>query len=114
MQIDTRVSDGIAVVSVAGELDIQSSPELAAHLNAPEASAAAHLIVDLTGVSFLDSSGLGTLVAVNRAVTARGARMTLAGPRSNIDRILRISRMSEIIPVFNTVNEAIASSYPAE
>jgi anti-anti-sigma factor len=60
----------------------------------------AGLIVDLEGVSFIDSAGLGLLLVVNREVTRRGGRWALVGASPAVTRILEITRADRLLPLF--------------
>lgn len=90
------------VVRVRGELDMSTTPGLAEALTnaAPVAST---IVVDLSAVSFLDSSALGTLVAAGRARNDGGGRLQV-GPRSAVvDRVLEITGLSQTSEVFDVL-----------
>ena len=98
----------LAIVTVDGEIDIQSAPELTARLQELDAQGAQHVIVELSGVTFLDSSGLGALVAAQRSLDARGATFSIVGARPHIQKILMITRVIELIDSYDTVEDAVA------
>jgi anti-sigma B factor antagonist len=59
-----QLDPGIVLVTIAGDLDMQTVPRVTASLAHTNALSARHLILDLTGVTFLSSSGSGLLIAV--------------------------------------------------
>jgi anti-sigma B factor antagonist len=90
------------VVCVRGELDMSTAPDLAKAL-ADAAPAASTVVVDLSGVSFLDSSAIGTLVTAGRARSEAGGRLQV-GPRSTIvDRVLEITGLSQSSDAFDVL-----------
>jgi stage II sporulation protein AA (anti-sigma F factor antagonist) len=97
-----------AVVVATGEVDLFTAPGLrAALLNAARASA--RVVVDLTGVTFLDSSGLAVLISALQSAGERGQEASphLAGPTPPVRRVLDITRLSEMLPIHETVAEAL-------
>jgi anti-sigma B factor antagonist len=79
--------DGAIVVS--GEIDMAGGPLVEAAANAP--TNPGHVVIDLAGVSFIDSSGLRSLLAVSRAADARGSSVTLRGVGPEVARLLEIT-----------------------
>ena len=68
------------VVSILGELDIATVPHVTAALQDEPVAAAGAVVVDLTGVTFMDSTGLAALMSLKRDLDARGARLLIACP----------------------------------
>ena len=62
---------------------------------------------DLTGVTFMDSSGFGTLLGATRRLRPGGGGLHLAGPNSTIQRMLRLTRLDSIMQVHETAEEAV-------
>ena len=90
------------VVRVRGELDMSTTPGLAEALT-DAAPIASTIVVDLSAVSFLDSSAIGTLVSAGRARKGGGGRLQI-GPRSAVvDRVLEITGLSETSDVFDVL-----------
>ncbi|WP_421119357.1 STAS domain-containing protein [Aquihabitans daechungensis] len=87
-------------VSLAGELDPATAPELHARLTELAADAGVtSVVIDLSEISFLDSSGLRVLVAGNEALRARSADLVLRGPSANVRRILEVTGLADLITV---------------
>lgn len=98
---------GHTLVTVAGEIDIATAPQLCARLT-ELASSGQPVIVDLAQVSFSDAAGLRVLAAARQAAAASGS-LQLAGPQPQMRRLLAISGLDSHIPVAATVAEARAA-----
>jgi len=91
------------LVSVAGELDLETAPRLRALVDAElRQTGARHLLLDLAGVSFLDSSGLGAILGRYRNVAAGGGTMGIAGARTGVKRVLRLSGIAQIVRMYTS------------
>ncbi|HWR23159.1 MAG TPA: anti-sigma factor antagonist [Feifaniaceae bacterium] len=85
-------------VRLSGELDHHSADRVREALDALIADATVKdLVLDLSGVSFMDSSGLGVVLGRYRALSARGGRLLLSGVPANIDRIFRLSGLYALV-----------------
>jgi anti-sigma B factor antagonist len=106
--IDQRtVDERTTVVAVEGELDLARAPSLKwALIDALEAGRN-HLVVDLSATTFMDSTGLGVLVGVNRSLTTE-ARLAIVCPRSSLLKIFELSGMDGAFAIFPALEEALA------
>ena len=94
LRITTTIDErGWLVLTVAGEIDLATAPQLAACL---VDAADRDVAVDLSAVTFLDSSGLSALVAGSRAATANGHVLRTFGERDTIRRVLEISGLDAV------------------
>ena len=85
------VGDGdgeIPVVSVLGEVDLYTAPELLAALRDLSDIAGKHVIVDLTGTTFIDSTGLGVLIAATKMLRLKRGDLHLAGSHGSTERAI--------------------------
>ena len=64
-------------------------------------------IIELSGVDFLGSLGIGMLISVGRALRRRGASLVLVSPQDRVADLLRGARIEELIPIAATVDEAL-------
>jgi anti-sigma B factor antagonist len=95
MSVTVNEGPDRVLVAVAGEIDTASSASLeAALLDAVRGGQ--HLDLDLSGVRFLDSSGLRALVVAQQAVVAQGGRVTLAQSTPLVDRLLEITGLDTL------------------
>jgi anti-sigma B factor antagonist len=93
-------------VRVWGEIDMLTAPRLRAEIDAAIEDGPRLIIVDLTHVSFIDSSGLHVLIAACQRLGPRAfAVVTL---RDNIRRVFAISGVDNMIPIFESINAAVA------
>jgi anti-sigma B factor antagonist len=102
--------DAVTVVTVSGDIDMSTAPDLDDHLTELSDGGSRDIIVDLGKVDFLDSSALGALVGVHKHIAAAGGSLKLVCSHPKIERIFAITRLTEVIPVFLTLDEAQAAS----
>jgi anti-sigma B factor antagonist len=102
--------DGYAVVALCGELDLLDASDIASHLIAAVAAYGPSIIVDLAGLKFIDSCGLGVLVRVLRWTRESGGDLSLAAPRRQVRRVLRITGLIEVFSVYPSVNQAVRAA----
>ncbi|GAA0954954.1 STAS domain-containing protein [Actinocorallia libanotica] len=100
----SRYEDGYLIVAVSGELDIATAPELRAYLFGLLPTASAGLVLDLSGLSFCDSRGIGVLVWARAAVDSA---LAVVAPHRRIARLLQITGLSDVLRVNTTVPEAL-------
>ena len=106
--IRTAAMGDVLVVTVRGELDLTTAPELARARDLV-AGLPAHVVVDLDGVTFLDSSGLNVLMAWKRSLARAGAGLSVVvDPSGPVRRVLEISQLVEALGVVESVDEALA------
>jgi anti-sigma B factor antagonist len=109
----TRV-DGCELLTVEGELDITTAPGMIGALNEAIADMSAPLIVDLTDVVFMDSTGLALLINARRRVMRRGQGFAISCPRRAIARVFEIADMVESLRVCPDAKSArVAATQPA-
>jgi anti-sigma B factor antagonist len=114
VRLDTEVQElsGVHVVRVAGEIDVYTSPELKSALNKAITSGAVNLVVDLTAVDYMDSSGFGTLLGATKRVRPKGGTINLVGCSEAVARMLTITRLNTIFGVFSSLDDALKSMSP--
>lgn len=98
LTIDAVAQGDWTVLVVEGELDLFTCPALRDRVGA--AVAARAVAIDLSGVSFVDSSGLGAVIGARRAVERAGGRFaTIAPPGSALARLLSLAGIDQLLPV---------------
>ena len=99
-------SDGITIARLEGELDKFAADEVLAELESLPSSPAR--VVDLGGLTFLDSAGLHALFAAARFASERGTRLAFVLPHSSpIRRVLELVQIGTVAPVRHSQSEAI-------
>jgi len=110
--IDLSVGDfdGHAVVALRGELDLLDTSDVASHLIAAVAAYGPSIIVDLAGLRFIDSCGLGVLVRVLRWTRESGGDLSLAAPRRQVRQVLGITGLIDVFSVYPSVKQAVRAA----
>lgn len=110
LSLSTRVADaGHSVVEVRGEVDVYTSAMLREQLGELIDGGARHVVVDLTRVDFLDSSGLGVLVGALKRLRTAGGDLSLVCASGNILKIFRITALDRVFTLHDSVEAATAS-----
>jgi anti-sigma B factor antagonist len=105
----------VAVVTVSGEVDMATAPDFEAALeNAVREQDAAALLVDLTGVSFIDSTGLTALVHALERQRWSGGTLAIVSDDRRVATLLEVSRLDRVLRRFPTREAAVASLPGAE
>lgn len=95
-----RPGRGVVVVEVVGELDSYTAPTMRSGIRAAiSASDTRHLRVDLTGLSYIDSSGISALVRCRAEADGRGIDMVVSHPQPQPLKVLRILGLTEHLGV---------------
>lgn len=104
-RVQTDVDDGIHVISVFGEVDVASAPAVGQALQEADLAAATSVVLDLAGVTFLDSAGIRVLLS---AVTASRAGENKLSVRRDyqppVDRVLALAGVIEGLPYLATAH----------
>jgi anti-sigma B factor antagonist len=106
---DRRISDDTHVVTVTGEVDLFTAPEFKQRVLAAVAAGAEHVIVDLTGTRFIDSSSLGALIVANRRLKGRGGRLVVACSAEPIIKTFRITGLDSVFDVVGSLDAALGA-----
>ena len=110
LKLGHYAKDGIEVIDVRGEIDMYTAPRLRELLIDLVSQGSYQLVVNLDEVGFLDSTGLGVLVGGLRRVRAHDGSLDLVCTRERILRIFRITGLTEVFGIYETVDQAIAAT----
>ncbi|HEY3008364.1 MAG TPA: STAS domain-containing protein [Micromonosporaceae bacterium] len=108
LTVSTQAQRGMAVISVAGELDMATAPLLQQHLTELLERGQNRLVFDLADVSFCDSTGLSVFVRAKNNCDAVDGLVRLAAPQRGVLRILEVSGLVDVLRTYPTVAEAVA------
>src|ERR1700752_5128245 len=100
---------GFTVIAVSGEIDVYTGPKLREKLISLVDAGSYQLIVDMEGVEFLDSTGLGVLVGGLKRVRAQDGWIDLVCTQSRILRIFKITGLNKVFSIYDTVADATAA-----
>lgn len=110
MQCTESDQNGVAIMALTGDVDLQNSPELRKLLQAKTSAKCPALVVDFSGVEYIDSSGLATLVEYRRDSQKYKGAFSLAALSTRVRTIFELVRLNEIIPIHTTLEEAVAAT----
>lgn len=110
LSVSRPTSGDIPVVSVTGEVDVYSAPALKDNLTELIKSGVTSIVVDLSGVAFLDSTGLGALVEARSATTEAGGSLPLVCSQERILKLFSITGLDGVFGIHATVESALESA----
>jgi anti-sigma B factor antagonist len=102
---DERREDGIAVLALEGELDLAVAPRMRARIE--HAADGRAVVIDMRGVTFLDSAALKELLRARTELPARDVRLVLVGVPPPVRRLLDLTRTSELFEDAPDVDAAL-------
>ena len=98
------------IVELSGEADATNSEKLREVLDAEIRKQPRAMIIDLSGLRFMDSTALHVILRANRTLDRYGCVLTLAAPRDPVAKVLRLTATDQLIPVYGSVSDATAQS----
>ena len=104
-----RECDSRVVVGLRGELDVAVAVRVVAELSVV-AARERDIIVDLTGLEFIDSSGLAALARVREQARHAGGDLLLAAPQQQVLRLLTLTRLTDVFSIHASVDEAASDA----
>lgn len=107
MNINIERQDNVVIVKPDGEIDLHNSPQLRKTLQDLTKENQPNLLIDLESVSYMDSSGLATLVEVFQSIQKQGKKLALSSPVDTVKNIFTITRLDEIFSIYPTQKEAL-------
>ncbi len=106
---EARTAEGVDVVSVRGEIHLSTAPHFREHLDTVIELGTAKLVLDLSDVTFIDSTGLSVLLNALRMVTQRHGGLALVCKNPTVLRLFEITSLDGTFEIFSDRAEAIAS-----
>ncbi len=107
ISINTTRRGPAHVVQIGGEVDLQSAPKLRAALDEVLKQTPAQLVIDLAGATYIDSSGVGTIVYLKREVERVGGKLVLSGLQPRVRSIFEITQLDRFFQIAGTLEEAL-------
>ncbi len=107
LRIESSTKDGTAVLGLRGEVDVYTAPKLKSSLIDLVDDGTYDIVVDLSEVDFIDSSGLSALVSGLKALRAKGGMLSLSRPHPQALTALRLTMLDRVFPIFPTIEEAV-------
>ncbi|WP_250445226.1 STAS domain-containing protein [Actinotalea sp. C106] len=108
VSVTSRVVGDRTVVDVTGEIDVYTAPALREELASLIDREHTDLVVDLTAVKFMDSTGLGVLVGALKKVRTLGGDLRLVIDQEKILKVFRITALTQVFTIHASIDEALA------
>lgn len=106
LSIVNETVNGQPLVRVAGEIDLNSSPAFRTGLLNLLERKSPMILIDLGGVTYVDSSGVGTIVELKRRADRAGTKVVLFGLQARVRSIFEITRLDKFLSIVATLEEA--------
>lgn len=106
--VETSQSAGRSIVTASGELDAHVAPDLQAQIDPLLQQPSPALVVDLSGVPFIDSTGLGVLVTTLKRVREAGGTLDVVAAAPRVLKVFALTGLDVVIPLHATLPEALA------
>lgn len=105
--LNDRQEGSVSVLEVGGEVDLYTAPKLREKLVELVAAGHTTIVVDMTGVEFLDSTGLGVLVGGLKRVRSHDGSLSLVCNEERVLKLFRITGLTKVFAIHDTVHEAL-------
>ncbi|WP_131737893.1 STAS domain-containing protein [Actinomadura roseirufa] len=99
------------IVAAAGDIDVDSSPRLREFLVGLVDDGARHLVIDLGGVTFLDSTGLGVMVGVFRRLGTANGSLVFAGGTAAVRGVFHMTQLTRVFALHDTLDQALRPAH---
>jgi anti-anti-sigma factor len=108
MQITERRIGQSVILDLVGELTYANRTAFRGAVERSKQTGCRHLILNMQGVRFLDSSALGMLALLSQSLTVTQGVLSLLNPQSYVREIISLANLHRILPVYNTEQDALA------
>lgn len=102
--------DGAVIVRPAGDIDLSGSPTLRQEIRKVTTDKPARLIIDLSGVPYMDSSGVATLVEAMQIARRNNTKLILCALQVKVRSIFEIARLDTVFTIVDTVETALSKA----
>jgi anti-anti-sigma factor len=109
MRSELQIRDGISILRLEGRFSIGSEVEFHSALSQLRESGIVNVILDLGGVPYMDSTGLAFVVDLHKALKRSKGQLFLVGANPRVQQVLALTRIAEIIPVYDCEDAALAA-----
>ncbi|MBE7560392.1 STAS domain-containing protein [bacterium] len=109
MEITTRTHKDVTVIEVEGDVDLSTSPRMRAAILEGFKRKEGRVLVDLTYVRHIDSSGLATLVEGLQLANRGGGRFAICGVENTVRDVFAIAHLGDVFDIYQDQNQAFSS-----
>ncbi|TMD11791.1 MAG: STAS domain-containing protein [Chloroflexi bacterium] len=108
MEVETRPSEnGVTVLAPTGRLDVAGAPALKYAIGEAVKNGPPKVVIDMEGVSFVDSTGLGSVISALKQIRGSQGELRLAAPNQQVRVVLELTTLDRVFPYYATVEEAL-------
>lgn len=109
MVLDERVIGEVIVLKLTGPLDVKGGPEMLGQIGQTLVKGPLNMVLDMAGVRYTDSTGLGSLLRAVRVTAAADGQMRLAAMQPEIFNVFKLAGIDRLFEIYDTVEQAVAS-----
>ena len=109
MRLESQVYDGVCILRLHGRFVTGSDAAFVSARNSLEENGIAKSVIDLRDVPYIDSTGLAFVVELHNSLASRGGQLFLADANPRVREVLEMTRIAEIIPMYEDVEAAEAA-----
>ena len=109
MHITTKQTNDITVYNVDGDIDINSSPDIRTAFEKSINSKDMKIVVNLDSVSYIDSSGLATLVELLKKTRSYGGKMKITNLAAKVKSLFEITKLEKLFEIYDNEEEAVSN-----
>ena len=110
MQITERRLGSATILDLAGELTYANRSAFKGAVERSKLAGCRHLVLNMEGVRFLDSSALGMLALLSQSLKALQGHISLLNPQSYVREIITLANLHRVLPIYNTEQDALAGA----
>ena len=108
LEVETRPSEnGVTVLAPTGRLDVAGAPALKYAIGEAVKNGPPKVVIDMEGVSFVDSTGLGSVISALKQIRGSQGELRLAAPNQQVRVVLELTTLDRVFPYYATVEEAL-------
>jgi anti-sigma B factor antagonist len=113
-QLRTYEDDGAQVVEIHGDVELHCAAQVREELRRACEARGVRCIVDMSGVPFIDSTGVGVLVGALKRVREQDGTFAIANPQPRVRRVFEITGLLDALPIYDSLASAAGSSAGAK
>jgi anti-sigma B factor antagonist len=106
LRISVTAGPAHTLITLAGECDLHTGRQLRDVLTSEVSRGAQRMILDLSGLNFMDSTGMQVLLSVRTVLNVRGGTLSVVAPQPVVARILELTGADQYIPVYSNLEDA--------
>lgn len=108
MEYITKTEDNCSIITLTGEIDLQTSPKAREQI-LQALNNNLHVLVEMSEVEYIDSSGIASLVEGYQDAKSRNLSIGLVNISETTRQVLQLARLDQVFPIFDTVSDGLAA-----